>query len=150
MYLRFSFFALPYICSNRADSSCFHLHILFLFDHGMISVGMSFTSPPSFKLMSVPKCAARKMFPKRKLDESRSGSESQKEEAEANEEQGQLNKRPRVETTANSAGTPSPLLLHQSEIENEDLQTLQLYKPHYYMVKRVKQNKATHYLIFFY
>uniref|UniRef100_A0AAQ6INM9 DNA ligase n=1 Tax=Anabas testudineus TaxID=64144 RepID=A0AAQ6INM9_ANATE len=53
---------------------------------------------------------ARKMFPKRKLDESRSGSESQKEEAEAKEEQGQLNKRPRVETTANSAeNTDEPM-----------------------------------------
>lgn len=75
---------------------------------------LSPTPPPSFNLMSVPTCAARKMFPKRKLDESRSGSESQKEEAEADEEQGQLNKRPRVETTANSAGTHSPLLLHRS------------------------------------
>lgn len=81
-------------------------------------LGLSLTFPPSFKLMSVPTCAARKMFPKRKLEESRSGSESQKEEAEANEEQGHLNKRPRVETTANSAGTPSPLLLQQPGSES--------------------------------
>ncbi|KAM7400129.1 hypothetical protein PAMA_004706 [Pampus argenteus] len=48
---------------------------------------------------------ARKMFPKRKLDESRSGSESQKEEAgDKEEEQGQKNKRPRVETSASSPG----------------------------------------------
>lgn len=42
-------------------------------------------------------CSARKMFPKRKLDESRSGSESQKEEADVKDKQGQQNKRPRVE-----------------------------------------------------
>ncbi|XP_070701770.1 DNA ligase 1 [Pempheris klunzingeri] len=47
---------------------------------------------------------ARKMFPKRKLDESRSGSESLKDEAEAKEEQGQQNKRPRVESSASSPG----------------------------------------------
>lgn len=61
--------------------------------------------------------AARKMFPKRKLDESRAGSESPREEAEAKEEQGQRNKRPRVESSAGSAGTPSPLwvqLLHRA------------------------------------
>lgn len=44
------------------------------------------------------------MFPKRKLNESRSSSESQKDEAEAKEEQGQQNKRPRVESTAGSGG----------------------------------------------
>ncbi|GLD50740.1 DNA ligase 1 isoform X1 [Lates japonicus] len=52
----------------------------------------------------VKRKTARKMFPKRKLDETRSGSESQKDEAEAKEEQGQQNKRPRVETSASSAG----------------------------------------------
>ncbi|KAI3374659.1 hypothetical protein L3Q82_021236, partial [Scortum barcoo] len=50
----------------------------------------------------VKRKTARKMFPKRKLDESRSGSESQKEEAE--EAQGQQNKRPRVES--GGAGNP--------------------------------------------
>ncbi|XP_053294537.1 DNA ligase 1 isoform X1 [Pleuronectes platessa] len=49
-------------------------------------------------------CAARKMFPKRKLDESRSGSESQKEEAEPKEERGQQSKRPRMEPAADGAG----------------------------------------------
>uniref|UniRef100_A0A7N8XQV1 DNA ligase n=1 Tax=Mastacembelus armatus TaxID=205130 RepID=A0A7N8XQV1_9TELE len=53
----------------------------------------------------VKRKTARKMFPKRKLDESRSGSESQKEEAEVEEDQGQQNKRPRVESSASSAGT---------------------------------------------
>nr|XP_019958001.1 PREDICTED: DNA ligase 1 [Paralichthys olivaceus] len=52
----------------------------------------------------VKRKTARKMFPKRKLDESKSGSESQKDEAEAEEERGQLNKRPRMEPVANSAG----------------------------------------------
>ncbi|XP_070831017.1 DNA ligase 1 [Chaetodon trifascialis] len=52
----------------------------------------------------VKRKTARKMFPKRKLDESGSGSESQKEEAK--EEQGQQNKRPRVERSAVSAGNP--------------------------------------------
>ncbi|KAM7379731.1 hypothetical protein PAMP_005262 [Pampus punctatissimus] len=53
----------------------------------------------------VKRKTARKMFPKRKLDESRSGSESQKEEAGDKEEvQGQQNKRPRVETSASSSG----------------------------------------------
>ncbi|KAG7525391.1 DNA ligase 1 [Solea senegalensis] len=54
----------------------------------------------------VKRKTARKMFPKRKLDESRSGSESQREEADAKEEQGQQNKRPRVEPVANSPGNP--------------------------------------------
>ncbi|KAM9322676.1 DNA ligase 1 isoform 2-T2 [Pholidichthys leucotaenia] len=54
---------------------------------------------------------ARKMFPKRKLAESRSGSESQEEEtAEAKEEQGQQNKRPRVESgTSNEGNTDEPM-----------------------------------------
>ncbi|XP_037538336.1 DNA ligase 1 [Nematolebias whitei] len=54
---------------------------------------------------------ARKMFPKRKLDESRSSSsESQKEETEVTEEQGQHNKRPRVESCVSSAGnTDEPM-----------------------------------------
>ncbi|XP_028987785.1 DNA ligase 1 isoform X2 [Betta splendens] len=52
----------------------------------------------------VKRKTARKMFPKRKLDETRSSSESPKEEPEANEEQGHLSKRPRVESTASSAG----------------------------------------------
>ncbi|XP_070774867.1 DNA ligase 1 [Enoplosus armatus] len=56
----------------------------------------------------VKRKTARKMFPKRKLDESRSGGESQKEEAE--EEQGQQNKRPRVESSASSTGnTDEPM-----------------------------------------
>lgn len=45
------------------------------------------------------------MFPKRKLDETRSASQSPKEEPEAKDEQGHLSKRPRVESTASSAGT---------------------------------------------
>lgn len=61
--------------------------------------------------MSVLICAARKMFPKRKLNESGSGSDSQKEEAEVKEEQGQQNKRPRVETSASGEGMLSLLLL---------------------------------------
>ncbi|XP_030017070.1 DNA ligase 1 isoform X2 [Sphaeramia orbicularis] len=52
----------------------------------------------------VKRKTARKMFPKRKLNESISSSESQKDEAEAKEEQGQQNKRPRVESTAGSGG----------------------------------------------
>ncbi|XP_073346560.1 DNA ligase 1 [Pagrus major] len=54
----------------------------------------------------VKRKTARKMFPKRKLNESGSGGESQKEEAEAKEEQGQKNKRPRVESSASSPGNP--------------------------------------------
>lgn len=74
----------------------------------MISVGLPLTIFffLLFNLMPVLTCAARKMFPKRKLDESRSSSESQKEEAR--EEQGQQHKRPRVESSASTAGTPSP------------------------------------------
>lgn len=113
----FSFFFLPYICSKRADSSCFHLLILLLFDPGMISAGMPptffsflFFKSCSFNVMSVLICAARKMFPKRKLNESGSGSDSQKEEAEVKEEQGQQNKRPRVETSASGEGMLSLLL----------------------------------------
>ncbi|TDH05619.1 hypothetical protein EPR50_G00124340 [Perca flavescens] len=58
----------------------------------------------------VKRKTARKMFPKRKLDESRSGSESQKDEAEAKEEQGQQNKRARVENSASGTGnTDEPM-----------------------------------------
>ncbi|KAF1384066.1 hypothetical protein PFLUV_G00138410 [Perca fluviatilis] len=58
----------------------------------------------------VKRKTARKMFPKRKLDESRSGSESQKDEAEAKEEQGQQNKRARVENSASGTGnTDKPM-----------------------------------------
>ncbi|KAJ4937386.1 hypothetical protein JOQ06_001947, partial [Pogonophryne albipinna] len=46
----------------------------------------------------VKRKTARKMFPKRKLDES--GSESPKDESEAKEEPGQKHKRPRVESPA--------------------------------------------------
>ncbi|KAM9719849.1 DNA ligase 1-like [Menidia menidia] len=56
----------------------------------------------------VKRKTARKMFPKRKLDESRSGSEGQREEAEAAEEQGHQNKRPRVETGAEES-TEEPM-----------------------------------------
>ncbi|KAF7221969.1 DNA ligase 1 [Nothobranchius furzeri] len=53
---------------------------------------------------------ARKMFPKRKLDESGSGGESRKEESKVTEEQGQQNKRPRVESCVSSAGnTDEPM-----------------------------------------
>ncbi|XP_074545458.1 DNA ligase 1 [Halichoeres trimaculatus] len=55
------------------------------------------TSPSGF----VKRKTARKMFPKRKLDESRS--ESQKAESEVKEEQGQQNKRPRVDSGGGSA-----------------------------------------------
>lgn len=44
------------------------------------------------------------MFPKRKLDESRSGSDGQKEQAHS---EGQQNKRARVESSPGSGGTPS-------------------------------------------
>lgn len=60
----------------------------------------SSTSPTGI----VKRKTARKMFPKRKL------SESPKEEAEVNEEQGQQNKRPRVEASASSRGnTDEPM-----------------------------------------
>ncbi|XP_034009030.1 DNA ligase 1 [Trematomus bernacchii] len=48
----------------------------------------------------VKRKTARKMFPKRKLDES--GSESPKDESEAKEEPGQKHKRPRVESPGNT------------------------------------------------
>ncbi|XP_078143791.1 DNA ligase 1 [Centroberyx gerrardi] len=70
------------------------------------------STPTSVSPSGIPKRkTARKMFPKRKLDESRSGSESQKEEGgEANEAQGQQNKRPRVESRASSPGnTDEPM-----------------------------------------
>lgn len=57
--------------------------------------------------------AARKRFPKRKLEESRSGSESVKEETEVKEDQLQQNKRPRVESSPVRPGTWSPLLMEQ-------------------------------------
>lgn len=56
-------------------------------------------------------CSARKMFPKRKLDESTSGSESQKEEANVKDTQGQQNKRPRVEPGSPASEGKLSLLL---------------------------------------
>ncbi|XP_071394138.1 DNA ligase 1-like, partial [Centroberyx affinis] len=69
------------------------------------------STPTSVSPSGIPKRkTARKMFPKRKLDESRSGSESQKEEGEPKEVQGQQNKRPRVESRASSPGnTDEPM-----------------------------------------
>lgn len=58
----------------------------------------------------VKRKTARKMFPKRKLHEGESGSESPKGESEVAEEQGQQNKRPRVESSVSSAGnTDEPM-----------------------------------------
>ncbi|KAM6919201.1 DNA ligase 1 [Xenentodon cancila] len=60
----------------------------------------------------VKRKTARKMFPKRKLDESRSCSDSQKEEAGTvkEKEKGQQHKRPRVESSASSSGnTDEPM-----------------------------------------
>lgn len=56
-----------------------------------------------------PVTTARKMFPKRKLEESRSGSESQKEEeeqqgAEEEEEEARRTKRARVESSPDAGG----------------------------------------------
>lgn len=51
----------------------------------------------------VKRKTARKMFPKRKLDESRSGSDGQKEQADS---EGQQNKRARVESSPGSGGNP--------------------------------------------
>lgn len=55
----------------------------------------------------VKRRTARKMFPKRKLDEGRSGSESQKEDGEAAAEKGKKSKRPRLEDAGpGAAGEP--------------------------------------------
>ncbi|KAF6717957.1 DNA ligase 1 [Oryzias melastigma] len=68
---------------------------------------------------------ARKMFPKRRLVEGR----SEKAEGEAAEEEtGQQNKRPRVESSASSAGMGSPLQPLTAGDENQ-LQTLAPSKP---------------------
>ncbi|XP_043990597.1 DNA ligase 1 [Gambusia affinis] len=65
------------------------------------------TTPSSTSTSRIVKRkTARKMFPKRKLDES----ESWKGESEVEEEQGQQNKRPRVESSVSSAGnTDEPM-----------------------------------------
>ncbi|XP_076005458.1 DNA ligase 1 [Genypterus blacodes] len=63
-------------------------------------------TPNSISPSGIPKRkTARKMFPKRKLDEGRSSSESQREEADGREVQGQQNKRPRVENDNNNSGS---------------------------------------------
>ncbi|XP_032388316.1 DNA ligase 1 isoform X2 [Etheostoma spectabile] len=67
----------------------------------------------------VKRKTARKMFPKRKLDESRSGSESQKEEAEAKEEQDQQNKRARMENSASSTDEPMEEDAKEERVEKE-------------------------------
>lgn len=109
----FFFFLLPYICSQGANSSRFSSpHSLSLWS-AWLQLGCLCNSCCFRHLSSLlterllrPR-AARKMFPKRKLDESRSGSESQKEESGAKEEQGQRNKRPRVESSPGAIGTLS-------------------------------------------
>ncbi|XP_054881259.1 DNA ligase 1 [Poeciliopsis prolifica] len=65
------------------------------------------SAPSSISTSTVAKRkTARKMFPKRKLDES----ESRKGESEVTEEQGQQNKRPRVESGVSSTGnTDEPM-----------------------------------------
>lgn len=62
----------------------------------------------------VKRKTARKMFPKRKLDES--GSESPKDESEAKEEPGQKRKRPRVESPGN---TDEPMEEEAKEVRVE-------------------------------
>ncbi|KAK5889454.1 hypothetical protein CesoFtcFv8_015456 [Champsocephalus esox] len=62
----------------------------------------------------VKRKTARKMFPKRKLDES--GSESPKDESEAKEEPGQKHKRPRVESPGN---TDEPMEEEAKEVRVE-------------------------------
>lgn len=112
-FFSFFFFLLPYICSQGANSSRSRLRILLpsdLHDSSwdasvILVVFRPFSSLLTERLLR-PR-AARKMFPKRKLDESGSGSESQKEESGAKEERGQQNKRPRVESSPGAIGTLS-------------------------------------------
>lgn len=100
MYVRCPFFYFIALYPKKENSSCFHLLILFLRDQHDSSHDASFLFLSSLLMLVILHpgvCSARKMFPKRKLDESRSGSESQKEEADGKDKQGQQNKRPRVE-----------------------------------------------------
>jgi len=77
--------------------------LLLLFAPPLCSLSSASFWPSSSSVVHFVVCvSARKMFPKRKLDDSR----SLKEEAQAAEEEsGRLNKRPRVES---GAGTPTP------------------------------------------
>lgn len=113
------FFLCHYPTSAVREQTCFHLHILILYDLHDFSWAAPLVHFTFFSLsnaMPVLSRAARKTFPKRKLDESRSGSETQEEEVEAKEEQGQHNKRPRVESSPGSVGTPSRIFLDFSRI----------------------------------
>lgn len=84
---------------------------------------------------------ARKMFPKRKLDESRSGSESQKEETEAKEEQGQQNKRPRVETGADAAGNAGEPMEEGAKEERVDKAVTEANRADEEVEKKKKKKK---------
>lgn len=61
-----------------------------------------------------PVTTARKMFPKRKRDESTSGGESQKEEDGAKDEPAQWSKRPRVESCLGGGGTATSPARHEA------------------------------------
>lgn len=113
------FISLSYIRRKSAKISCFRL-LLFLRDQRGCRKDDSFSLSPyidiyavymyfkssSFTLatLSFCLCSARKMFPKRKLDESTSVSDGQKEQAGP---EGQQNKRARVESSPGSGGAPS-------------------------------------------
>ncbi|KAM9350224.1 DNA ligase 1 isoform 2-T2 [Symphorus nematophorus] len=89
----------------------------------------------------VKRKTARKMFPKRKLDESRSGSESQREEAEAKEEQGQQNKRPRVESGASSTGNPGEPMEEGAKAEEVEKAVTEANSPDEEVEKKKKKGE---------
>ncbi|XP_062285030.1 DNA ligase 1 [Scomber scombrus] len=94
----------------------------------------------------VKRKTARKMFPKRKLDERTSGSESPKEEAEAEakEEKGQKNKRPRVESSADTAEDASEPMEEGAKEERVDKAVTEANSPDEEVEnkKKVKGEKA--------
>ncbi|XP_024860576.1 DNA ligase 1 isoform X2 [Kryptolebias marmoratus] len=84
------------------------------------------SSPSSISPTGITKRkTARKMFPKRKLDESGSG----KEETEVTEEQGQQNKRPRVESCVSSAGNTGEPMEEGAEEERVEKAATEANRP---------------------
>ncbi|XP_029930908.1 DNA ligase 1 [Myripristis murdjan] len=87
-------------------------------------------TPTSISPSGIPKRkTARKMFPKRKLEESRSGSESQKDEAEAKEVQGQQNKRPRMESSTSSRGNTDEAMEEGAKEERAEKPVTEANRP---------------------
>ncbi|XP_047444679.1 DNA ligase 1 [Mugil cephalus] len=102
------------------------------------------TTPNSISPSGIVKRkTARKMFPKRKLDESRSGGESQREEAGPGEEQGQQSKRPRVESVDPGAGSTDEPMEEGAKEETVEKAVTEANGPDEEVEKKKKKKKSS-------